>query len=251
MKTFKQTLIAGTLGLACSTQALASLLPDGSFENGLTGWTPAGDATTTGAAYGSGPTHLLRQALLTTALDANDDLSGDNFNASANAPAQVGSAGGLEEQLGLAIGDLDGFFGDLPTEGSGLYRTFTAGAGYRIVFRWNFLTNDDASADFAFVAVDGVMALLTDALSATLLTSNTPFGWETGFQMFKSSPLTASGTHTLAIGVVDLNDFTLSSGLLVDEVSLVPLPATAWLLGVGLLPLVGTLVRRKTGPTSA
>jgi hypothetical protein len=69
--------------------------------------------------------------------------------------------------------------------------------------------------------------------------------------MFESAPLTTSGTHTLAIGVVDLNDFTLSSALLVDEVSLVPLPATAWLLGVGLLPLVGTLGRRKTGPTTA
>jgi hypothetical protein len=121
----------------------------------------------------------------------------------------------------------------------------------RFIPKWNFLTDDDAAADFAFVAVDGVMALLTDALSATLLTSSTPFGWETDLQMFESTPLTASGTHTLAIGVVDLNDFTLSSGLLVDEVSLVPLPATAWLLGVGLLPLVGTLVRRKTGPTSA
>jgi hypothetical protein len=119
------------------------------------------------------------------------------------------------------------------------------------LLRWNLLTNDDAAADFAFVAVDGVMALLTDALSATLLTSSTPFGWETDLQMFESTPLTASGTHTLATGMVDLNDFTVSSALLLGGVSLLPLPATAWLLGVGLLPLVGTLVRPKTGPTSA
>jgi len=229
-----------TLGLiTLGTTASAASIANGGFEAGLNGWTAAGDASVATAAFGSGPSAGANQALLTNALNADDDLSGTNYNASGNAPVEVGGAGGLEEQLGLAIGALDALLAAAPTEGSGLVQTFTADTGSRIAFDWNFLSNDTSAADFAFVAVDGIVRLLADSLSATLIASGSPFGGETGFKTFVSDPFTSSGLHRLAVGVLDLNDYVNSSALLIDDVRGVPAPAGIWLIAAGLFGYLG------------
>ena len=227
-----------TLGTTAGPAGAASIA-NGGFEAGLSGWTAVGDASVATAVFGTGPSAGANQALLTNALDDGDDLSGTNHNASGTAPVDVGGADGLEEQLGLAIGALDAFFAEAPTEGSGLVQTFTAGAGSRIVFDWNFLTNDTSAADFAFVAVDGIVRLLADSLSATLIASGSPFASETGFMTFVSDPFTSSGLHRLAVGVLDLNDYISSSGLLIDNVRGVPVPAGIWLIAAGLFGYLG------------
>lgn len=244
MHPIKPTLLAAALGLLAlgAAGSAGAGIDNGGFEAGLTGWTTAGDVAQDGG-LGGGPTEGTAQVLMTTALDDGDDTSGSDFNASGQAPAQVGIADGLEEQLGLAIGDLDGFFADLPTEGSGIARTFTAPAGSRLSFDWALLTNDDLSADFAFVAIDGIVSVLIDSLDATLLTGSGDYAAETGIQSFLSEPFAAGGLHRLVIGVVDAGDYLATSALIVDNLQVVPAPAVAWLLLLG-LPALAARARR-------
>jgi hypothetical protein len=226
--------------------ALAVALPgqatviNGGFEAGLGGWTAVGDAATVGAAFGSGPVAGTSQAIVTSALDGDDAVP---LNASGNAPLLAGSD--LEAAIGLAVGDLDGLTGafDLAFEGSAIAQSFHALAGQTLRFDWNFLTGDDLAADFAFVAIDGVVTLLADSLSATLLASGTPFAFETGFATFTHT-FAVGGQHDLVLGVLDANDAAASSALLVDGVAFVPEPGVPALLAVGVAGLL--LARRRT-----
>jgi len=69
-------------------------LTNGSFENGLTGWTPGGNVSTQTSAFGVTPTNLIYQALATTF----------QFSPSAGEPPlQVGVVDGLEDFLGLPL----------------------------------------------------------------------------------------------------------------------------------------------------
>jgi hypothetical protein len=231
---------AGALAAACclAVSAPTSALMNGGFDSGLTGWTVIGDVSVQSG-----------QALITNAVDG-DDTSG-NLNASGTPPELVGLDPGLETKLGLAIGALDGLLApELPYEGSGIAQTFTAAAGTRVTFEWRFLTNEDedededANADFAFVALDGAVTLLADSLGSSLSSGGGPFDFETGLATYVSGVL-SEGSHTLVVGVVDVNDATVSSGLLVDNAAVVPLPAAAWLLGAALTGLVGFARRRR------
>lgn len=233
--------LAVACGLALSGPA--SALVNGGFESGLAGWTAVGDVSVQTSLYQAGPTAGAAQALLTTALEGDDAAGG--LNASGTAPEPVGLDPGLETGLGLGIGALDALFApDLPYEGSGIAQAFTAAAGTRLAFDWSFLTSDDGSADFAFVALDGVVTLLADGLSASLSPSPTAFDRETGFNTYLSGLLTG-GSHTLVVGVVDLGDSAASSALLVDDAQVVPLPAAAWLMGAALAGLAGFARRRE------
>lgn len=228
------------MALLASAHAHATII-NGSFEAGLAGWTPVGDVATASAAIGSGPAAGSGQAVLTNALDGDDAPS---LNVSGAAPELAGGA--LEAAIGLAVGDLDGLTGafDVAFEGSALLQSFTAAAGQTLRFDWNFLTGDDASADFAFVAIDGIVMRLADSLSATLVASATPFARETGYATF-SHQFVLGGLHTLILGVVDSNDSAVSSALLADAVTLVPEPELPAMLGLGLLSLLAA--RRRSG----
>ncbi len=232
------------MSLACSAPVLGAPA-NGGFELGLSGWTTVGDASVQTAELGSVPTGGVAQALLTNASSVFDDdapAAAGACNFGGVEPESIGSAGGMEERLGLAVGDLDGIFAQRPTEGSGLLQRFTAAPGTRVALDWNLLTSEPSTtgtADFAFVSVDGVVTLLADSSSASLTASATAFERETGYSTWLSDAFTSGGAHTLVLGVVDLNDFSVSSALLVDEVRLVPLPAARWLLGSGLLGYLG------------
>ena len=143
----------------------------------------------------------------------------------------------LEAFLGLPAGNLDDLSTATVIEGSTLKRTFTAQAGDTVFFDWNFFTNENTHLDepdfppsfdyndLAFVSIFLVALpedsiLLADSIW-TFVLSPTNFFAETGFDTF-SFTLPTTGTYTLGIGVADVGDQKVPSGLLVDNVLLVP-----------------------------
>lgn len=231
MNTMQRRVLALTLGALFAAPALA--LDNGTFDTDLAGWSTAGDV-----AWRAGT------AVLTTAFDASDD-GGTNFNRSGTAPALAG--GDLEAFAGLGATALDG-----PVqayEGSAIRRSFTVSAGDVLSFDWRLLTNDGAMPDRAFVALDGVFAAagLADATAAQAAGAALGYGAGTGWASF-SHTFASSGTHTLALGVVDAGDYVGSSALQLDNVMLSPVPEADGLAlalaGAGLLAAGG---RRRRG----
>ncbi|TBR57049.1 hypothetical protein B4U84_26860 [Westiellopsis prolifica IICB1] len=178
---------------------------NGGFENSdFTGWTTLGATSIETAAFNSGPSEGNSQALLST--------GGVTFSDAI-----------IETFLGLETGSLDNFGNGDVTEGSVIRQTFTANAGDILTFDWNFLTNESAQVfpykDFAFVSISSDSELLDTTLSSLVTSSTTEFFAETGFETF-SFTIPTTGTYTLGLGVVDVGDNTIDSGLLVDNVTL-------------------------------
>jgi len=227
MNALQHTLIALSLGVAAST-SFAAPLSNGSFANGLTGWNAIGDVAATGAP----------SALLTTAFaDGGDDAV--NANASGLSPELANQAQGLEELAGLSIGALD--LGGFAFEGSALTQSFFANAGDVLSFNFRFLTNEDTAAavfnnDGAFVAINGAASLLASAQGASSANGLGAFAF--GSNGSFTYTFNQSGTVNLAVGVFDLNDSAVSSGLSISGVNVtpaVPEPSSVALVLAGLL----------------
>jgi len=109
-------------------------------------------------------------------------------------------------------------------EGSAMKTSFTVEAGDTLTFDWNFLTDDFQASnnDFAFFTLsDSGDTILADTFSAfsNSLNNQTSFLHQTGFQT-ASYTFTAAGTYTFGVGVVDVGDGSVDSGLMIDNVSL-------------------------------
>jgi hypothetical protein len=235
------------VSLACaallSTAAQARIV-NGDFANGLAGWSTAGDASAQ-AANASDPTHLW---LTTASTDYQDDadsgLPAGARNASGTAATYTGAPGGLEDFAGVPLGAFDDAVNGAAYEGSAASQSFTAAAGSRLSFDWDFGTLDPR-ADAAFVVIDGRIFTLATSADATRPGTDgnaTHTGW-TSF----SGVLAGSGAHTVTFGVVDIGDYDDTSTLAVSgvDVSAVPETSTAALLlaGAGVLAMIGR--RRK------
>ena len=232
-----KSLSALALGTACSISlsAIAAVQPasaqlvNGGFETGnFTGWATTGNASIQTSAFGSGPTEGTFEALLSTGDPTVPDFS-------------------LEAFLGLAPGSLDNLGNGNATDGSAIRQTFLAEAGDILSFDWNFLTNEGTPSffnDFSFVSLS-VLSELGDTTSI-FMNSLTPFNQETGFQTF-SFTIPTTGTYTLGLGVTDVADNIVDSGLLVDNVKLTSVPEPTSTFGVLALGAfgAGSLLKRK------
>ena len=232
--------VASLVSLAfLGTNPAQAQIVNGSFETGdFSGFNTIGNTSIETAAFGSSPTEKDFQALLTTGENSVSDAAIESF-------------------LGLSSGSLDALSTTTPsggtvTEGSALSQSFTAQAGDILAFDFNFLTNEATPTSFndlAFVSIAG-LDVLADT-NATFVNSLTPFFEETGFGTF-SFTLPTAGTFTLGVGVVDEGDTLVSSGLLVDNISVterVPEPASLLgLLAVSILG-VGSLKRKQKQET--
>ncbi|NEO33075.1 MAG: PEP-CTERM sorting domain-containing protein [Symploca sp. SIO3C6] len=213
-----QTLVVAGAGIllglgVIETNSAQAALINGSFEQGFKGFSTIGDASIKTAAFGSGPTDGNKQALLTNGFGSVSDAN-------------------LEKFLELNAGILDTIgIGDA-TGGSALQQTFTANAGDVLSFKFNFLTNEFTPEfefnDFAFVSLTGIDTL-ADTFS-DFVSTITPFDAETGFGTF-SQTISVSGTYSLGIGIVDLEDKIVDSGLLVDNIKLKSVPEPITILG--------------------
>jgi hypothetical protein len=213
-------------------QAARGEFLNGGFESGdLTGFETLGNASIETSAFGSGPSEGFFQALLTA-----DDPS-------ASAPS-------LEGFLGLATGTLDSLGTNVAFNGSAIRQTFTAQAGDTLSLRWNFLVDDVPSLDFndfAFVVLDSAF-VLADTNDPRIGPSITPFIDETGYQVFHLT-VASTGMHRLGLGVVNVGDGSVRSGLLIDDIRVVPAsvpePSSLALAGLGALGLLGYGWRRR------
>lgn len=215
------------LSLCVPSESYAASI-NGGFETGFTGWTTIGNTSIKTAEFDSGPTQGTYEALVT------------NSSSSISAPD-------LETFLGLETGSLNELGNGNTTNGSAIKQTFTANAGDVVTFDWNFVTNEEPETvfnDFAFVSLNS-----SSTLASTLSSSLVPFSaftQQTGFQA-SSFTIPTSGTYTLGLGVSNVTDTTGDSGLLVDNVSLKPVPEPSAVLGTLVLGAFGacSLLKRQ------
>lgn len=225
-----------SLLFALAALPAAAQVSNGNFETGITGWSIAGDATTLIPSGASSAGLWLTTASL--AFEDDAPFAAGALNRSGSAALEVGTAAGLETALGLPIGafDPDPVNGVQAYEGSAAWQSFTAGAGNRLSFDWDFGTRDSV-ADYAFVVIDGRVISLANAAQATqpgIEGNERRSGWSSF-----SFDLLSSGLHTIGFGVVDVGDYSVTSTLAVDEVRIAPVPEPATMLlmlaGLGLV----------------
>lgn len=218
------TIFTIILTLAVLSPVTLASVTNGGFESeDFTGWSTIGVTSIETAAYGAGPTEGSYQALMT------------------NAHGNSVSDSDIETFLGLAAGTLDSLIAGNATTGSAIKQTITVNTGDILTFDWNFLTDEveagDDIRDFTFVSLSiGYTDIMADAVFSVFVPSSTPFNDETGFATFSST--LASGTYTLGFGVMHVEDNDVDSGLLLDNVTITPEPATITILGLGTLALL-------------
>ncbi len=230
--TFRSAALTALL-IAASAGVQAQALVNGDFSAGLTGWQVLGDACV--QATGAGPELWLTTASLTS--DDDFPLPAGTMNRSGVAAADVGVPGGVESFAGLALGALDDSSAGLAAyEGSAASQAFSANAGDRLSFRWNFATRDGLLPDYGFVVVDGQLTRL-GGVGESIWPGHDGYLAETGPQAF-SLTFAGGGSHTLAFGVVDVGDYSLTSALAIGDVHVTPVPEAPalllWLAGLGL-----------------
>jgi subtilisin family serine protease len=180
-----------------------------SFETGdFTDWNSLGDATIQTDTIGSTPTDGTFQALITNGQGSVSDSN-------------------LETFLGLNSGDLDNLGNGDAIEGSALQLTpITVKAGDIVSFDWNFITNEQTPSnynDFGFISISST--LLSELVDTNQLFSRFTgsFGKQTNYGTFDYQ-FTQAGTYTIGLGLVDADDNSVDSGLLVDNFQITPDP---------------------------
>ena len=218
------------LSLAANLSHAASVSEN--FEGGLGAWTTTGDVAILSTTGGN-------IVALTTAFTGGiDDLP--LLNVSGVDP--VSAAGGVDSFSGLTVGALDLNAIDQATEGSAFKQTFNVLAGETFSFDWQLATREDGGLDYGFVVIGSELFTLANAGAATVAATDPNYITQTGNGLTRFEYVfTSDASVTVAFGVVDVGDYSTSTSLVIDNVSIVPEPTTALLAALGAL----TLVRRR------
>jgi hypothetical protein len=223
------------------------------FETGDPAVTSIGDAGKVGTIQNGAapPPEGVSQYLITTiGMMSNED----------GLPAQSGT---------FAVGNaaLQTFFHGLTLtggfEGSGVLIPFTVSAGQsQLTFQYDFLSNEPFQSmprsDFAFSAIfDSSNAIERASVFATATgmtlnpfdaNSQSPFEFHSGL-LTLTLPVAnlAPGNYTLGIGIDDASTADHASGLLIDNIQIVPEPSILGLAiaGAGLLVVVRRRMIRR------
>lgn len=234
------------LGLATAPAAVVE-----SFET-LTltpGTNVTGDASIQMSYNGVAPTDGTKQLLLTTInnTSGNGDFGTPNVSGN-NAVSQAS----LNSFLGYIPANFSEGIGKNATEGSAFKLTLALNVGDVVSFNYSFLTNDSTFRDFAFASLTGAPnSVVADTMNAN--TSATGFfSSKTADGITYSFPMIASaGSYTLTLGVADRGNTSTddsASGLLIDKISVSPVPEQSVVvlcgMGLGLLVVVRRSLRR-------
>ncbi|AFY54223.1 hypothetical protein Riv7116_1674 [Rivularia sp. PCC 7116] len=186
------------------------------------------------------------------------DLGADNgdFNFSGNPAAMVGF-GGLEDFLDIDASVLD--VGGYAYEGSAIKQTINVKTGDVLTFEWNFGTNETSLAadpwrgsfiDYTFFSINGQLTKVADINSANT-DSPSIFDKETGTQIYQHT-FNNTGTYTVAFGLVDIDDYNVTSALSIKNINLeriqsVPEPVSQpiTILGTSILLGFSALYKKK------
>ena len=228
-------------GLAFAWPAEAIEISITSFENGElvpSGGDTVGEARRRRRLYGIDPTDGNRMFMVSTreSNGATDEAT-------------------IESAMGVPSGTIDAAFGGVPststtgpTNGSAFRITFAAEAGDQLQFDWNFVSGEPPPleplyTDFGWghLSLDGTPlgeAALANANEGTFVdTSNNDYD-QTGWQTV-SLNLGATGSYTLTLGVMDVQDAVVDSYMIFDyfRIARAPEPDTFLLVAMGLLGL--------------
>ena len=225
----KKVLIAtaGTIGIAITNVNVAQAsIDNGGFEKGdFTGWQTLGVTSVKTGAFGTAPVEGTYQGLATTGFGSVSDTA-------------------IESALGLDAGTLDSISTGNATEGSLIYQTFTIDKKSILELEFNLLTKETTPTfwnDFAFISLVSTHNMADT--HSQFVSSFTPFYEETGFQTYSEN--LDAGTYTLGIGVLDTNDKMVISGILVDNVTVMPVPEPTFILGLFTIPGLGLGLKRQ------
>jgi hypothetical protein len=241
----RRTLLAAALLLLAASPAGAITIVLDTFDGGLGGWTTSGGVAVVTSSFGVTPTDGANQVRLTTGTGAVTTAT-------------------TQTAMGLPGGTLQGIFDTLvtsggtgPTQGSAMQITFSAEAGDILELDWNYLTNElDVGpgnptpnpalwTDFAWLILEPPSGPDQEFVPAhsnigagNFVNSPSVFFDETGYQTL-SINIASTGTYTLTLGVHDVQDTQIDSGLVIDYLRLLraPEPDSFALLALGLLGL--------------
>jgi hypothetical protein len=183
-----------------------------------------GDTGITTSFFGINSTEGTHQMLLTT-INNTSDAGFSHVFADAVPNSQIASFFGL-----ASTQPRDG--GVVSQEGSAFKINLgTLTAGSTISFDYNFLTNEiqpGAHNDFSYYFLSGSSAVtvIADTFSAFLhptTGAGDPFALETGYHTLTINIVT-TGTYVLGLGVSDGVTTDTSSGLLIDNIQVTPVP---------------------------
>ncbi len=233
MKNLLRSAAAAIVACAAIVSPVHAQIANGNFATGnLTGWNSTGftaveqyttSATSDGyyASFEISPPSGTYQAVAAT--DYLDPVAPD--------PVPEATIETFAELSSGSLGTLAS--PDTVDDGSAISQTFTASRNGQLSFEFNFVTNEiyaPVNNDFAFYSIStgsGATPIkLADTTNATLAVPgglSAPYAAQTGYQ--KVSVLLNAGDYTLAFGAVNVNDPTVSSAILIDNVVFNPAPA--------------------------
>ncbi|KGM39684.1 hypothetical protein JY96_05660 [Aquabacterium sp. NJ1] len=231
--------------LSMGAQAHAADLQNSSFTQGLNHWQSAGDVSTQsgtvlGINLGAAPVAVLGTA--STAYDDDAPALAGSYNLSGLDPIETAPAQGLESWLSLPAQAL----GSNAYEGSAISQTFDISAGSQLSFDWRLLTRDNGSnqgePDAAWLSWNqgGQVQLIALGNAGSSALQAGTGGWlDTGLQ-HASYTAQQAGTLTLSWVLADVNSFSNTSLLTLENVAVtpsVPEPAGIALVLTGLVML--------------
>jgi hypothetical protein len=217
--------LTGVLLMSLAGIARATLVEG--FESGSFSGSEAtsGDVGIRGTYFTIAPSQGTKQMLLTTINNTSDAGFSNQSGTNAVSVTTIGSF------LGESTSSIRTPAGQTGQEGSAF--TINLGAlnvGDVVTFDYDFLTDEVAPGqhnDFAFWELNsGAIHVFADTNSPLLHAtnpSNMVFGLETGYHTV-SITITTAATYTLGIAVMDATTTDNPSGLLIDNIQVVPVP---------------------------
>jgi len=223
------------------------------FEPGDPAVNGFGDAGTQLTYQGEAPTDGTHWYLLTT-FRSTDNEDGITSQSGSNALAFA------------TLNDATHFNGAAPAgvDGSGVFIPFTVNPGdTTLTFNYDFLSNEPGQSiprnDFSFAGffttsgtlIAGTRVTIANVAGSafSLFGAQSPFVFHTGVQTFQMSVAgLAPGNYLLGIGVEDATNGDHASGLLIDNVTMVPEPTTIAfsIAGAALLVALRSRIKRTS-----